>query len=209
MQISWKRLHLYENNEFSLKNLEIPQASLFWSPNWADCQASWEWQELHKGLAWEQHHITLFGRQVTCPRLSAWYGDEGTSYTYSGLRLEPLPWTPLLRHLQEKLQKSLGFRFNSVLANLYRNGQDAMGWHSDDEPELGEQPVIASLSFGATRRFSLRHRHRLFPSHHLELCHGSLLLMAGTTQQHWQHQLPRTKKQVGPRINLTFRWIHI
>ena len=156
----------------------------------------------------EQQTLKIFGRDVVAPRLSAWYGDPGASYAYSGLRLEPKPWIPALREIRSRVERTTGCRFNSVLLNLYRDGRDSMGWHSDDERELGDTPTIASLSFGETRRFLLRHRTRrdLEP---LELLpgHGSLLLMAGTTQSAWKHAVPKTARPVAPRLNLTFRTI--
>ena len=161
---------------------------------------------MRDGLAWRQETLRLFGRSIPQPRLSTWYGDPGAHYRYSGLHLDPLPWHPALHALRTRLRRRLGHDFNSVLANRYRYGRDSMGWHSDDEPELGDEPLIASLSLGATRRFRLRHRAR-GETLDLDLDHGSLLIMAGTLQRHWQHQLPRTRRPLGERLNLTFRRI--
>lgn len=146
----------------------------------------------------------MFGRTVPAPRLEAWYGDPGAAYTYSGLAHEPLPWTAELQDLRERVESATATTFNSVLANLYRSGADSNGWHADDEPELGEQPVIASLSLGATRRFLLRHR---ASGERVELMleAGSLLVMRGATQQCWQHCVPKQRTVQAPRINLTFR----
>lgn len=155
---------------------------------------------------WRQHRVRLFGRDVPSPRLSAWYGDAGTGYRYSGHYHEPLPWPPLLQRLRERIAATTGHRFNAVLANRYRDGGDAMGWHSDNEPELGARPVIASASFGGVRRFLLRHRDS-GRREALDLGHGSLLLMAGDSQRCWQHAVPRTRRAIGLRINLTFRLI--
>ena len=157
-------------------------------------------------VPWEQRSITLFGQRHPQPRLTAWYGDAGSAYTYSGLRWEPLPWLPVLATLRARLEAACDAHFNSVLLNLYRDGQDSMGYHADDEPELGPAPTIASLSLGATRRFRLRPRAGLgAPPLGLDLTNGSLLLMRGQTQQHWQHAIPKTARPAGPRINLTFR----
>ena len=135
-------------------------------------------------------------------------GDAQAHYQYSGLSLSPQPWLPTVKAIRRKIEKRCCHRFNSVLINLYRDGKDSNGWHSDNEPELGENPVIASLSLGATRRFRLRHKYRkALAPYSIDLPHGSLLLMAGTTQQYWQHCLSKTARQVGPRINLTFRWV--
>jgi len=162
---------------------------------------------LRDGIPWSVHRIRLFGRDVDSPRLSCWIGDPGTGYTYSGTHFEPNPWPVALRAIRARLAGDLCIDFNSVLANLYRDGRDSMGWHSDDEPELGAQPAIASLSLGATRRFVLKHRSDPSVKCALELPHGSLLLMRGATQANYRHALPRTARPVGPRINLTFRRI--
>ena len=135
------------------------------------------------------------------------YGDEGVSYTYSGLTLPTMRWTPLLQRIKDDLEQATGHRFNSVLLNYYRDQNDSMGWHSDDEAALGPQPVIALLSFGATREFKLKHKTRadLKPVR-LDLTDGSLLLMAGLTQRCWKHAVDKTRTTIGARINLTFRW---
>lgn len=156
-------------------------------------------------LDWEQRHLVMFGKEVAEPRLSAWYGDE--SYTYSGMTLDPRPLTPELDELRVLCQDLAGFRFNSVLVNLYRSGDDSMGWHADDEPELGPSPVIASLSLGATRRFKFRHRQTRTIVEH-DLTGGSLLVMSGACQSAWMHAIPKQKRVTDARINLTFRWIH-
>ena len=164
--------------------------------------------ELLDLVEWEQHIIRIRGREIASPRLSAWYGDPDARYRYSGLSLDPRPWLPPTLALKARVETICAVPFNSVLLNLYRDGSDSMGWHSDDEPELGERPVIASLSLGETRRFRLRHRRRrdLDPVA-LDLESGSLLIMQGDTQRFWKHQIPKTKRTVGPRINLTFRSI--
>jgi alkylated DNA repair dioxygenase AlkB len=157
-------------------------------------------------IPWQQHMVTVYGHTLPAPRLSAWYGDTGASYQYSGLRLQPLPWIPTLLQVKATVQALAGIRFNSVLLNLYRDGRDSVGWHSDAEPELGRNPVIASVSLGAVRRFLFQHKSR---SDRLALAlePGSVLLMRGTTQHFWRHQLPKTEQRVEPRINLTFRVI--
>jgi alkylated DNA repair dioxygenase AlkB len=162
-------------------------------------------QQLTETLPWSIHRIRLFGRWVDSPRLSCWIGDPQAVYRYSGQTFAPHPWTQALAALRDRLREELGVPFNSVLANLYRDGRDAMGWHSDDEPELGAEPVIASLSLGAARRFVLRRRDDHAVKQTLVLEPGSLLVMRGACQRDWQHALPRTARPVGPRINLTFR----
>lgn len=159
-------------------------------------------------VPWETHVIRMFGREVASPRLSCWIGDPGASYVYSRTRFDPHPWPAALAALRPLLEHACGSAFNSVLANLYRDGNDAMGWHSDDEPELGAAPVIASLSLGSSRRFLFRPKATRGPAVlELELPHGSLLRMAGATQRLYQHALPRMARVQAPRINLTFRHI--
>lgn len=163
--------------------------------------------ELRRGLPWRQEEITLFGKRVMQPRLLSWHGDSGAVYRYSFVTHEPQPWTPLLLELREIAQALSGSSFNSVLANLYRDGADSNGWHADNEPELGKHPLIASLSFGATRDFRLKHRDRQVFSDTLTipLAHASMLIMRGGMQAHWLHELPKRKRVSAARINLTFR----
>jgi alkylated DNA repair dioxygenase AlkB len=163
-------------------------------------------ETLWREVPWRAQSIRLFGREVLQPRLIAWYADEGVRYSYSGLELQGQPWHAGLAELREVLQQQLGSPFNSVLLNAYRDGRDSMGWHADDEPELGAEPVIASLSLGATRRLLVR-RGRGGPSSGLDLEHGSLLLMHGQSQARFQHSVPKTRRAAGLRLNLTFRLI--
>ena len=159
-------------------------------------------QRLIAETAWRAETITVFGKRHLQPRLTAWHGDR--PYTYSGLTLDPLPWTPLLLDIKAAVEAACGAHFNSVLLNYYRDGRDSMGMHSDDEGELGLTPVIASVSFGEERAFILRHRRRR-ETHKLALASGSLLVMRGSTQQHWLHGINKSARALGPRINLTFR----
>jgi alkylated DNA repair dioxygenase AlkB len=163
-------------------------------------------QELLQETRWQQDYLQIQGKSVPLPRLTAWYGDAG--YAYSGIEMEPEAWTSTLLAIKARVEEVAQVSFNSVLLNLYRNGQDSVSWHSDNEPELRRYPAIASVSLGATRRFSFKHKHRkdLKPIH-LDLPHGSLLLMQGNTQIHWLHQVPKTTQLISPRINLTFRRI--
>lgn len=158
---------------------------------------------LHDRIEWQRQHVRIMGRTVPLPRLTAWYGDAG--YAYSGLANAPRPWLPELRALADMAERIAGARFDGVLANLYRDGRDSVAWHADDEPELGNDPVIASLSLGAVRRFKLRHRAERSLVIDLDLPHGSLLVMGSGVQLHWRHALPKTSRPVGPRLNLTFR----
>jgi alkylated DNA repair dioxygenase AlkB len=153
---------------------------------------------------WKAETIFLFGREVAQPRLSAWYGER--RYTYSGRTFEPLPFTPLQLEIKRAVEAATGKRFNSLLLNYYRNEQDSMGFHSDDEAELGPQPAIASLSFGATRTFILKHKKQP-KTVKIDLTDGSLLLMAGKLQHCWRHGINKERKPGGARVNLTFRLI--
>ena len=191
---------------FSASPIDLPGAELDLRPHWLDAATAATWfTELARDTPWEQPQLFIHGRHLAVPRLLAWYGDPEARYRYSGLEHQPLPWTPLLAEIRTRVQEACGRPFNAVLLNYYRDGNDSMGWHSDDEPELGDRPLIASLSLGATRRFLLRHRREPARRLALELEPGSLLLMGGDTQRHWKHALPRTARPVGERINLTFR----
>ncbi len=154
--------------------------------------------------AWREEHITLWGKAFLQPRLSAWQGS--VRYRYSGLTLEPAPFGPLVLEIKAAVEAAAGHRFNSVLLNYYRNERDSMGMHSDDEAELGAEPVIASVSFGAVRTFVMKHK-RSKATLKLDLPSGSLLVMSGPTQRNWQHGINKLSRACGPRVNLTFRAI--
>jgi alkylated DNA repair dioxygenase AlkB len=176
-------------------------------PHWVEPdRASALEAALTREVPWEARAIRVFGREVMQPRLVAWVGDPQAVYTYSGVRHQPLPWTASLAALRTQLHERTTHEFNSVLCNLYRDGRDSMGMHRDAEPELGPDPVVASLSLGSTRRFQLRH-HASGPKLDLELASGSLLLMLGTTQRFYRHGIPKQPSVTAPRINLTFRRI--
>lgn len=190
------------------QRIEAPDADiLLWPRLLAPAEAERLFGVLHREITWRRYRVRIGGREWPSPRLSAWHGDPGARYRYSGLCLDPLPWTPGTSWARSAVEAAVGEIFNAVLANLYRDGGDGMGWHADDEPELGPEPVIASLSLGATRRFVLRHRRAAVAKLSLELGSGALLLMRGPTQRFWRHALPKTRRVVGPRINLTFRRI--
>lgn len=163
--------------------------------------------KLRTQIPFVQHNIRLMGKHVAQPRLSAWIGDPGTAYTYSGVRNEPLPWPDALQRVRVRVSECAGEPFNSVLCNLYRDGNDSMGFHADAEKELGPEPVVASLSLGAVRRFQLRHKRDASDRLDLDLPDGSLLIMRGTLQQHYRHGVPKQRAITSPRINLTFRRI--
>jgi alkylated DNA repair dioxygenase AlkB len=154
---------------------------------------------------WEQRKFRFGGRDVLQPRLTAWWGDTGASYVYSGIVRDPQPWPDWMRDLRERIEDAIGARFNSCLGNLYRDGHDSVALHADDEPELGPEPTIASLSLGASRRFQLRHP--TAAPIDLTLDDGDLLVMSGPMQREWKHGVPKMARVHGPRVNLTFRWV--
>ncbi len=183
-----------------------------WVKLWPDflpkLRADALFHEFSRDLVWGQHAIRLFGRQVMQPRLTTLYGSRPLRYRYSGLELIAHTWSGALEALASEVSMSSDCEFNSVLGNLYRDGNDSMGWHADDEAELGQNPIIASISLGASRRFDLKPKAEGGGEKvSLELQHGSLLVMGGDLQHHWVHQIAKTKRVSEPRINLTFRWI--
>lgn len=168
-------------------------------------------ESIHRDTPWRHEYIQVAGLQRLQPRLSAWYGDPEATYSYSGLSLQPLEWTPTLAQIKHDIsvraQVHVHSTFNSVLLNYYRDQHDSMGWHSDDEPELGPQPVIASLTLGCPRIFELKHKSRAKLRYQIPLEHGSVLIMAGETQRHWLHAIAKEQQFCRPRLNLTFRQI--
>ncbi|WP_409525414.1 alpha-ketoglutarate-dependent dioxygenase AlkB family protein [Nitrincola sp. MINF-07-Sa-05] len=189
-----------------MSHVQAPDAELCYFPGFIPAdEANHLQQHLIEQLTWRQDSIHLFGQQRLIPRLQCFQGDAGLTYRYSRLTLNAEPWNPDVATLRKRLL-DLGHDFNCVLINLYRDGNDSMGWHSDDEPELGTNPVIASLSLGQTRQFKMRHK-QTGEKLDIALEHGSLLLMSGPTQHHWQHAIMRSKRPMSERINLTFRSI--
>lgn len=161
---------------------------------------------LKQNVYWQQESMNIYGKKVLFPRLTAWYGDNDKAYTFSGITLNPNPWFPDLMKIKNKIEKIALVDFNSVLLNMYRDGNDSISWHSDSEPELGKNPVIASVNFGDSRIFQLKHK-LTKEKIELELTHGSILIMQGELQHFWVHQVPKTKLSKKERINLTFRVI--
>ncbi|MBK9355179.1 MAG: alpha-ketoglutarate-dependent dioxygenase AlkB [Bacteroidetes bacterium] len=162
--------------------------------------------KLINNIDWKQESMNMYGKQLNFPRLTAWYGDNDKPYSFSGIKLSPQPWNEELLEIKAKIEPKALVNFNSVLLNRYRNGNDSISWHTDAEKELGKNPIIASVNFGATRKFQLRHIHTK-EKLEIELTHGSLLIMQGELQHFWQHQVPKTAQNVTERINLTFRVI--
>ena len=188
-------------------DIELPGGALRYWPRLIAAPSAEQWLAvLMEQVAWEQSDIVIAGRRLKIPRLNAWYGDAGADYQYSGRQFKAISWLPVLLEIRKVVEAAVGHNFNSALLNLYRDGRDSVDWHSDDEPELGENPLIASLSLGAVRPFQLRHKTRKELSMRtLELEQGSLLLMSGALQHHWRHRLPKLATVVGPRVNVTFR----
>lgn len=223
--------HLHDDGKGVV--IVVPYGRLYYAPHYFDQHQSDEffdyflacdgvdhkthdWQnESHinqmpfKNIDWHQDTIKMYGKEHLLPRVSAWYGDFDRPYTYSGITLQPKAWTDKLQQLNDTLFNVCKRRFNSVLCNWYRTGEDHISWHTDAEPELGENPMIASVNFGESRRFLLRLKDHHDIKVEIPLHHGSVLVMAGALQHHWQHSVPKQAKAKNSRINLTFRTIYI
>ena len=198
---------LFDNSSEPLF-LELPDAEIIYYRDFYDRpKADLIYTELERDILWQQDDIRIFGKTHPQPRLTALYGNEGLSYSYSNIKMEPHPWNLLLQKIKLEVEKVAATTFSTVLLNYYRNGKDSNGWHADNEKELGLNPIIASVSFGAERVFQLKHNSDTEQKKSIVLQHGSLLLMKGTTQHFWKHQIPKNAKPIGPRINLTFRLI--
>ena len=203
-------LFSYSNSgRTSCSEFGIPDAEVFLYPSLLSNQEADQLFDILKtSIIWEKHKIKLYGEVHDVPRLTAWYGDPNKSYEYSGIKLKTRLWNAALLKIREKIETISKTKFNSVLLNLYRSGSDSVLWHSDDEPELGKNPVIGSLSLGEAREFQMKHKYNRDLKQNILLQHGSFLLMKGKTQHNWLHQIPKRKNLKGERINLTFRTIH-
>ncbi|WP_296314379.1 alpha-ketoglutarate-dependent dioxygenase AlkB family protein [Winogradskyella sp. UBA3174] len=190
-----------EKQHFNLPNAELVYIPNFFSVSEADSY----FKAIETDTNWQHDDITVFGKTYKQPRLTALFGDSNQPYGYSNIVMHPEPFTKPIQHIKAKIEDAIKHSFNTVLVNLYRNGNDSNGWHADNEKELGEHPVIASVSFGELRAFHFKHRTIKEQRHKLILEHGSLLIMEGEMQKHWLHQITKTKKDINPRINLTFR----
>jgi alkylated DNA repair dioxygenase AlkB len=205
--MSQQSLFDLEEQSADCEQIDIPDATLFFHPHaFNDVESTHHLQSLTGHTPWRHDEITVHGRTVPIPRLQAWYNNDNAGLTYSGMHLAALTWTDELDSIRQRVQQLSGFDFNGVLVNYYRDGNDSVGWHSDDETEFGIDPIIASVSFGATRDFVLKHKRdtKLKPVK-CRLTSGSLLVMGKGVQTNWQHQLPKRKRVTEPRINLTFR----
>ena len=208
-------MDLFSNAEFNDSSeaktmlYDLPDADITLFENFFTNQES---KKLHQNLIekiqWRQDKIKIFGKLIDQPRLTAFYGDTSKDYSYSGILMKPIEWNEELLLIKNILEEVAKIKFTSVLLNYYRDGKDSMGWHSDDEKELGQNPVIGSVSFGESRVFQMRHKFRKdIKKVDIKLTDGSLLLMKGSTQHFWQHQIPKSKRELKLRINLTFRVI--
>ena len=190
------------------KKIKIKDGELYYDRFFfSNIEANKYFNLLKKEIQWQQDDIKIFGKIYPQPRLTALYANNNKTYSYSNIKMQPITFTPTLFDIKSKIEKRLNSQFTSCLLNLYRNGQDSNGWHADNEKELGLNPVIASLSLGAERVFHMKHRNDKKEKVKINLTNGSLLVMRGRTQHHWLHQIPKTRKKVGERINLTFRII--
>ncbi len=200
-----EQVALFEN---SGRSSNIPEGLLTYFPEVFDASKSRAFlSTLLSSTPWEQQRVMMYGRKVDTPRLTAWYGDAGKRYAFSGITFNALPWTPVLLEIKAVVELLASVSFNSVLLNYYRGGSDSVAWHSDDERELGESPIIASVSFGQVRQFDIRPKDAPREKYSIRLGEGSVLLMKGTLQQEWEHRIPKARSVIGPRINLTFRII--
>jgi alkylated DNA repair dioxygenase AlkB len=191
-----------------VRRLNLPDCDIRYYPEFLSLEKATQYFKLFREtVPWQQDDIRVFGKVYPQPRLTALFGANGRPYTYSGITMQPHEFTKELIDLKRLIETQTNVSFTSCLLNLYRDGQDSNGWHADNEKELGTDPVIASISLGQERFFHLKHRQDRGLKLKLPLAHGSLLLMQGSTQHHWLHQIPKTTKPVAPRINLTFRVI--
>jgi alkylated DNA repair dioxygenase AlkB len=192
-----------------LQTIPMPDAEVYYLRNLELASSHDEiLRQLIAGTPWRQENVLVWAKEYRQPRLTAWYGDPGCDYSYSGITLAPMAWTDLLHDVKRRVETAAATTFNSVLVNYYRDNRDSMGFHSDDEPELGPRPVIASLSLGEERTLILKHKtNKLAKPVRLRLASGSLLLMKGETQRHWKHGIAKESRPCGPRVNLTFRRI--
>jgi alkylated DNA repair dioxygenase AlkB len=188
--------------------LNLPDAEIIYYPTLFDKKVSDSiFNQLKNEIPWQQDEIQVYGKIHPQPRLTALFGNDGKPYSYSNIKMQPHPWSLNLQKIKAIVESVTDTHFTTVLLNYYRDGKDSNGWHADNERELGENPIIASVSFGAQRVFQLKHNTLIDQKKNIVLENGSLLIMKGPTQHFWKHQIPKTSKPTGPRINLTFRII--
>lgn len=196
------------SNKATGEKLNLADSDIWYYPSFLEAEeATRYFNHLRRETPWQQDDIRVFGKTYPQPRLTALYGNNQKPYQYSNIVMHPMKFTPTLESIKTSIEEISGISFTTCLLNLYRGGQDSNGWHADDEKELGINPVIASLSLGEARSFHFKHKENKELKHKMVLEHGSLLVMKGATQHHWLHQIPKTKRIIGERINLTFRVI--
>ena len=201
------QLDMFSKEPSSEQPTKIKDGEYIYISNFYDKEKADKYlKRLIADIKWKQESMKMYGKEIPFPRLTAWYGDNDKPYSFSGITLKPNPWSPGLSKIKTDIEHIAGVRFNSVLLNRYRNGNDSISWHTDAEKELGKNPVIASVNFGAERKFQLKHR-ETNEKIEILLQHGSLLVMQGELQHFWKHQIPKSKKVKEERINLTFRVI--
>ncbi|SVD19043.1 uncharacterized protein METZ01_LOCUS371897 [marine metagenome] len=201
-----KQYSLFNNeniNSFEKHHLNIDYVKNYFNEE----ESTYFFKSLKDKIKWKQDYIKFFGKSHPLPRLTAWYGDRNKTYTYSGIPMTPNLWNTVLLEIKKIVDQYAKINFNSVLLNYYRSGNDSVSWHSDDEKELGDQPIIGSVSFGGMRKFRLRNKKNKKLIHNIELENGSLLIMSELTNHYWEHEIPKNKKNLAERINLTFRSI--
>lgn len=198
---------MFSATEDHQKIIKIENGEYIYIPDFYDKVTADKYlTKLIDGIHWKQESMNMYGKEIPFPRLTAWYGDNEKPYSFSGITLQPHPWSPGLLKIKKDIEPKANVVFNSVLLNRYRDGTDSISWHTDAEKELGQNPVIASVNFGAERKFQLKHKDTA-QRIDIILQHGSLLIMQGELQHYWKHQIPKTKKLLGERVNLTFRVI--
>lgn len=202
---------LFGSNQSSMQASQVYDlagSTLSYFPSFLNDDEAWRiFDTLNKDLNWQQPSIFIAGKECLIPRKQVWFGDKSYQYTYSGKSFKAVSWHPEILDIKQAIEGTSNCSFNSALCNLYRDGRDSVSWHSDDEPELGRSPIIASYSIGETRSFQLRHKQNRKQKIQIDLPHNSLLIMGPGTQETWEHQVPKTNKKLDPRINLTFREI--
>lgn len=187
-------------------NILSHDGEVFYLGNFFDFEQSNNfYKKLINEIEWKQEPVYIYGKEIMQPRLTAWYGDSGKEIHYSGISMEPRPWSRTLLVIKERIEKHLQLKFTSALLNQYRDGNDSLGWHRDNEKELGINPTIASVSFGVSRTFFIRNYKNKKEKYNIELEHGSLLIMKKETQHFWEHSIPKRKRVIEPRVNITFR----
>ena len=198
---------LPDRDSEAVEKIDLPDAEVLLFRNlFSKNEADALFEELRQAVSWQREKINLYGKEYALPRLTAWYGEPNKTYIYSGITVEASPWIPVILKIKERIERVSNVPFNSVLLNRYRNGSDGVSWHADDEPELGENPVIGSVSLGEERSFQMKHKtDKNAKNKAILLENGSYLLMQGPTQHHWLHQIPKSKRSLDERINLTFR----